>query len=92
MNGGGGRGIRTPDEVALIVVFKTTALSRSAIPPGEGVSLNANASIPCGKTTVKQALPIDPACDRIGLLPDGKNTRWNAFHRKAIVKGEQYDY
>ncbi len=30
---GGGRGIRTPGEVSPTVVFKTTALVRSAIPP-----------------------------------------------------------
>ena len=30
---GGGRGIRTPGDITATVVFKTTALSRSAIPP-----------------------------------------------------------
>ena len=31
---GGGRGIRTPGDITATVVFKTTALNRSAIPPG----------------------------------------------------------
>ena len=30
---GGGRGIRTPGDISATVVFKTTALDRSAIPP-----------------------------------------------------------
>jgi hypothetical protein len=32
---GGGRGIRTPGTVPRTAVFKTAAIDRSAIPPGE---------------------------------------------------------
>src|SRR5687768_11725377 len=34
---GGGRGIRTPGELSPTLVFKTSALNRSAIPPKSGV-------------------------------------------------------
>ena len=33
MQHGGGRGIRTPGDITATVVFKTTALVHSAIPP-----------------------------------------------------------
>jgi hypothetical protein len=36
---GGGRGIRTPGTVSRTVVFKTTAIDRSAIPPQKAVTV-----------------------------------------------------
>jgi hypothetical protein len=35
MESGGGRGIRTPDTVSRIAVFKTACFNRSHIPPHE---------------------------------------------------------
>lgn len=35
MESGGGRGIRTPDTVSRIAVFKTACFNRSHIPPRE---------------------------------------------------------
>ena len=52
----GGRGIRTPGEVTPTVVFKTTALVHSAIPPQARAELSLGGIIlPCRRKRVKES-------------------------------------
>src|SRR5262245_25153097 len=48
----GGRGIRTPETVPRLTVFKTAAFNHSAIPPSERIT-----EVTWGKTIVASVLP-----------------------------------
>ena len=61
----GGRGIRTPDTLSRITVFKTAAISHSAIPPRdpkENSDLSLNKCNPDGQT-VSSIQCIKPFCE-----------------------------
>src|ERR1700719_2035316 len=64
---GGGRGIRTPGTVSGSVVFKTTAIDHSAIPPRRHVVGHPRSS----RAIRRQASPVSPA-----VPPE----RYSVFH------------